>query len=145
MKFILENAQILIVVVAIVVALVKQISEKKAPPEEPDWQPVEDDYHHPQPAEQRDPLPRMPPPLPQKRTMVADASELERQRKLRERLKALRDSKTPAPAAKSARKARPSAPALISPSKLKASLRDRNELRRAVILREILGPPVGLK
>lgn len=140
MKFILENAQVIIVVVAIIVALVKQILEKKAPPEEPDWQPVED-HDHPQRPE----LPRMPPPLPQKRTMVADASELERQRKLQERLKALRDSKTPAPAAKSARKARPSAPALISPSKLKASLRDRNELRRAVILREILGPPVGLQ
>lgn len=150
MKFILENFQIVIVIGFVLATIVKQVLEKKQQQQqELPWEPEEGDERAGDSRETAGPpaLPqvKVPPPLPQRRTMVADAAELERQQKLQERLKALRDSKTPAAPAKAARKARPVTPALISPSKLKASLRNRGELRRAIVLREILGPPVGLK
>ena len=107
------------------------------------------------------PLPTQvsPPPLPN----VAQAAEaalreqeaLQRQIDIQERLKQIRESKAVtsggAAATRARNEARQNRPttavaqtAAISPS-VKQSLKQRSSIRRAIILREILGPPVSLR
>jgi hypothetical protein len=91
-----------------------------------------------------------PPPLRQVTLPVdlgAMATEMERQQAMQERLRKIRAAK--APAATAAAAAVVEAPMVVKrptiSSGLKGQLRSSKELRRAVILREILGPPVGLR
>ncbi len=80
-----------------------------------------------------------PPPLP-----PSAPAEVTRQQEMLERLKTLRAQRAAQTAAK-----KPSAqaknPAAGVPGGLQSRLRDRGEIRRAIVLREILGPPVGLR
>jgi hypothetical protein len=69
-------------------------------------------------------------------------TELARQREMQERLRKIRDAKTkisPAPAAPTVIKR------AASSNGLKSRLRSGKELRRAIVIREILSPPVGLR
>ncbi len=100
--------------------------------------------------------PAGPPPLrqaatpPQSRqvTMPADPramqAELERQHQMQERLRKIREAKAQPSAAAPA-----PAPTVVKRQTisrgLKGQLRSGRELRHAVIMREILGPPVGLR
>jgi ribosomal protein L17 len=74
--------------------------------------------------------------------------ELERQNALREQLRQIREAKVittgNAAATRERAKAKGKAAAPVTTS-LRGSLRNRSELRKAVITREVLGTPVGLR
>jgi hypothetical protein len=88
------------------------------------------------------------------------AAQLRRQQDLQERLRQIRASKTPATGSATkatttggaaATRSRVSAtqrhvnPVPHAKSGLPGSLRSRKEIRHAILMREILGPPVGLR
>jgi hypothetical protein len=124
-------------------------------PVEPDEEPVES-Y---QPAAPPQLPPRLPsrrdftdsPPLAepaQNRSVLANQRELERQANLQERLRILRATKAKTTGGASATQAqrKPVAqPVAVRGMSLKERLRDKKEIRQAILMREILGPPVGLK
>jgi hypothetical protein len=119
-------------------------------PDEP-WREVQ-----PPPMQSQPPplvvMPRTPPPLPNFESQAE--SELKRQMQLQEKLKDLRESRSVTTGGALATKTRNNAKNLATPTsterispptKLRGVLRQRSEIRRAVILREVLGPPVGLR
>jgi hypothetical protein len=157
MNWLFEHIQLVIVLAVVGVTLVGKVLEairgsKPAPdttledlfgPEE-DAEPV---ARRPTAAEPRHAA--SPPPLRQVTLPVdlgAMATELERQHEMQERLRKIRAAKAPAATAAAAVVV---APMVVKrptiSSGLKGQLRSSKELRRAVILREILGPPVGLR
>jgi hypothetical protein len=92
--------------------------------------------------------PQAPPPLPSA-ALEAEA-ELERQNQLQERLRALRESRAVTTGGAAATRTRTATQqtgytASAIPTSLRGVLRKRSEIRRAVILREVLGPPLGLR
>lgn len=121
----------------------RQQQEEQPWPPDDEW-PPEETYEEAAPP----PLPSQrsaPPPLPQ--FIPSSDAELLRQQTMQEKLASIRKEKrekrnTPARAA--AKSAPTPKTTLVSPS-LKARLRDRRELRRAIVMREILDPPVGLR
>lgn len=144
--------KIVIGVIAVIVWIIGKIKESQAQKEET-WEPREEDYlpEDYQPAQPPPLYPTTgsaPPPLPST-YVAADDSELERQRKMQERLRSIRDKKGPTPKpAVSKRVAKPkpqTTTTLVSPSKVRDRLRDRKELRRAIVMNEILNPPVSLR
>lgn len=151
-EFILDNIKVVIGLVIAFFWIVGKISEaRKKQQEQQPWSPPEEDteypgqeYYDPEPPEvyQR---PAVPPPLPRPvaQFIPSEDHELARQRVMEERLSALRKEKTAAKSGKIVRKTAQPVP-MVSPS-IKARLRDRRELRRAIIMREILDPPVGLR
>jgi type IV secretory pathway VirB10-like protein len=155
-EFITNNIKILIFVGAAVLWVIGKISEARKNKEEQQqeqqqpWSPEDDDgYDY---DERQEPVPPpyrpvVPPPLPRAVAapdLPSDDRELARQRAMQERLSALRKERTAV--SKAARKPAKAAPQpMVSPSSLKARLRDRRELRRAIVMREILDPPVGLR
>lgn len=107
-------------------------------PEEPQARPF---WETPVPP----PLPVVPPPLP---AHAEVEREMQRQMELQERLQRLRESRnvrSGGAAATRDRLIRPEAAAVAAPTGLRAVLRKKGELRRAIVLREILGPPVGMR
>jgi type IV secretory pathway VirB10-like protein len=89
-----------------------------------------------------------PPPLPTAAQQAAD--ELKHQLQLQERLRQLRETKAMTSGGVAAKRARATtkktAPTEAAvPASLRGVLRKRSEIRRAVILREVLGPPLGLR
>lgn len=77
------------------------------------------------------------------------ATALKHQQDLAERLRQIRETKATTRGGAAATKTRIAVekskkPAVIGPVNLRHRLADRAELRRAIILREVLGPPVGL-
>jgi len=86
---------------------------------------------------------------PQNRSVLANQRELERQTNLQERLRVLRATKAKttggASATQAQRKPQLAKPVVVRGTGLRERLRDRKEIRQAIIMREILGPPVGLK
>ncbi len=149
--------------------------EQKEPRQEmdelPDWFEDEETWQVPRPQEppplvrrveamQPPPLYRQaPPPVPE----MAGNAELQRQEELHERLREMREkresSARQAKQAKEARQAREARqpklarearlpgekPVFAFKSRLRASLHQRSQIRQAVLLREILGPPVALR
>ena len=155
MDWLLENLKLVVVLAVVVGSLVKKVLE--ASNTNKPAEPLPDDrlatHEKAKPAEMRHAAPQRqaagPPPLRQVTLPVergALQTEVARQRELQERLRKIRDAK-----------AHPAIPAAIpaaAPTVLKrptisgglrGQMRSSKELRRAVILREILGPPVGLR
>ena len=101
--------------------------------------------------------PPMPPPLVVKRTpppmpaVEREAEvEMKRQMQLQERLRELRETKAVTSGGAAATRTRTATrqtgyTATSIPVGLRGVLRKRSEIRRAVILREVLGPPLGLR
>jgi hypothetical protein len=152
MNFLFENLQIVVIVAAILFSGLQKLWEmKRKREEEQPWEPQEEDFRPIedfQPAVPMEDLPRRVVPPPLARYVPAPEPELERQKKMEERLKAVRAAKsagTAKPAASAKSKSKNVAPPLVSPSKLRDRLRDPKEVRRAIVMREILGPPLGLK
>ncbi|RYD38111.1 MAG: hypothetical protein EOP87_02210 [Verrucomicrobiaceae bacterium] len=156
-EFITNNIKILIFVGAAVLWVIGKISEarknKEAQHEQQEtWSPEDDDgYDHEEQRQEPVPppyRPLVPPPLPRAMAQPdrpSEDRELARQRAMQERLSALKKERTAvSKAARKSAKAMPQQP-LVSPSSLKARLRDRRELRRAIVMREILDPPVSLR
>ena len=158
-EFILENIKVVIGLAVAFFWIVGKISEaRKKQQEQQPWSPPEQqegddgyppqEYYEPEAPEVYE-RPAVPPPLPPSmprpvaQFIPSEEGELNRQRAMEERLRALRKEKTTAKSTRTARKAA-QPPPMVSPS-IKARLRDRRELRRAIIMREILDPPVGLR
>ena len=102
-----------------------------------------------------EPMTNQPPPIPSHSARnalparePAPNRELERQNALREQLRQIREAKTittgNAAATRERANAKGKAPVVVTAS-LRGMLRNRGELRKAVITREILGAPVGLR
>ncbi|MCU0776878.1 MAG: hypothetical protein MUF86_04345 [Akkermansiaceae bacterium] len=90
--------------------------------------------------------PRTPPPIP----AVAQEAELKRQMQLQERLRELRESKAVTSGGAAATRTRAATQqtgytSVAVPVGLRSVVRNRSDIRRAVILREVLGPPLGLR
>ena len=145
---------------------------RKEMSELPDWFEDEETWQAPRPEETPPPLVRrveavQPPPLyrhaPPTAPEMAGGAELQRQEELHERLREMREkresSARQAKQAKEARQAREARqpklaraarlagdkPSYAFKSRLRASLHDRSQIRQAILLREILGPPVALR
>ncbi|MEY4244872.1 MAG: hypothetical protein RLZZ245_2457 [Verrucomicrobiota bacterium] len=168
MNWILDNLQIVIIVVlALGSWLSSRMEAKKKAQEEMEY---EETYEpEPEPAPMPRPQASVPPPLvrpvlrqtlpPELPTAAARyeaaaeaASVLKHQRDLEERLRQIRETKantTGGAAATRNRLAskgqptpRPSAATLPS---IRSSIRKRSELRRDIVMREVLGSPLGLR
>jgi hypothetical protein len=99
--------------------------------------------------------PPMPPPLVAKPPTLPAAAqeaeeELKHQLQLQERLRQLRETKAVTTGGAAATRVRATTKKAgqtetAAPTGLRGILRKRSEIRRAVILREVLGPPLGLR
>ena len=100
-------------------------------------------YQQPAPP----PLVRVaPPPIP----VFETEGELKRQMEMQERLRQLRETKAVTSGGAAATRARTkdgktTKTAAAVPVGLRGALRNHGEIRRAIIMREILGPPLGLR
>lgn len=109
--------------------------------------PVDPEPHRPLVFDRQPEPPLLPPVLPQ-----SNRAELERQFKLEDELRAAEDlrqqTRRRAASAASARDAVSQSQAVLRASareRLLADLSDAQSLRRAFVLREVIGPPVGLR
>lgn len=164
MQWIFDHFQIVALVALAVGSMIKQILERRAEAkqagpdprddespfgdEEPSWRP------EPPPLPRRvepPPIPRQIGPAPAARPAAAMQEEtgelLRRQLEMQERFNQLRKERTTAEPAR----ATPAAKSQLSRDKprsrhtIRPMLSSRASLRQAVILREILGPPAGLR
>lgn len=163
MDWILENFQVLIALGAGVAYWINKIREERearrqeedAAAEDAGWEYEgydPEDYEEEEAYEEEEeeaiavppPMPQIiiypsaPPPLPPKIDPV-----VERQREMMERLKALRAERAAAAQKHTPKAARTKTEG--SNRGLGSRLQDKSEIRRAIVLREILGPPAGLK
>jgi hypothetical protein len=88
----------------------------------------------------------VPPPIPAYDTQA----ELKRQMEMQERLRQLRETKAVTTGGAAVTRARTKDAKTIKPLSavpvgLRGALRNHGEVRRAVVMREILGPPLGLR
>lgn len=102
---------------------------------------------------------RRPEPVPVRREApdfaAADAAALERQRRLEDEIRAAQQRRAEAQVRIRETISRPAAAARVERARpgeralghhwLKAALRDSGDVRRAIVLREVLGPPPGLR
>lgn len=168
MNWILDNLQIVIIVVlALGSWLSSRMEAKKKAQEEMEY---EETYEpEPEPIPMPRPQASVPPPLvrpvlrqtlpPELPTAAARyeaaaeaAAVLKHQRDLEERLRQIRETKTNTTggaaatrnrlASKGQPTPRPSAATLPS---IRSSIRKRSELRRDIVMREVLGSPLGLR
>lgn len=134
--------------------------EEQAPMEDEDaygptegWEPP---VTQPQPSVPPPLYRQSPPPIPRE-SMTTHSREqeselvLKRQQEMQERIRQIKESKANTTGGASATRARVAAaqskakPMVAGKTGIAATLRDPRELKKAVILREILGPPLGLR
>lgn len=164
MDWIFDNFQIVFLVLIAFASWIKsrvdaknaerEEGQEEMEPYEP-YEPEEDLERQSQEAFEPPPLarPPTPPPLPTAAFEAAreTAATLKHQQDLAERLRQIRDTKattTGGAAATRARVAASKKPAkafVAVPVSLRAQLKSRKELKRAIVMREILDPPVGLR
>jgi len=160
MDWIFDNFQILALVGLALASWLKSRSDAKAAEREAQEarrelaEPEEvfgpkESWTRPQPA------PR--PPLPPARSNTPPVPafdkerELQRQLEIRERLRQIRESKGTAntnrnPGKERAKAGKATKPAAVAaPVSLRGALRHHGQVRRAIVMREILGPPLGLR
>jgi hypothetical protein len=160
MKWISENFQLVVLVVGGILYWLKElietrIAERRAQEAFPD---AGDDGDAGEYMEIEEPAaPYLPPPLPPLReagyeqAAAREAATADRHRqKLSAHLRRLRETKATTTGGAAATRARVSAKSVIpaatpAPSSLHRRLRDPAEIRRAVVMREILDPPVALR
>jgi hypothetical protein len=171
MDWIFDNFQFVVLIAVVIGSLVKRILEAKvAGKQAGDEMPDEGDIFDPEDVwapPQGQPMPSVPPPLvrqvppPLMRETVPPPQHsreyemeviLKRQQDMQERLRQAKESKTTTTGGASATRARVAASqsnatkaSQPAKSSLRGALRNPKEIRRAVIMREILGPPVGLR
>ena len=156
MDWIFDHFQIVLIVALAFASWVKSRQEAKQAEreareagEQPD---MEDIFG---PEETWQPMPNQPPPVPTYEPYYElppqeppPNRELERQNALREQLRQIREAKAMtignAAVTRQRANAKGKAPAVVAAS-LRGMLRNRSELRKAVITREVLGAPVGLR
>jgi type IV secretory pathway VirB10-like protein len=105
-------------------------------------------------APYQEPAPPAPPPLvrvaPPPVPVVETQGELKRQLEMQERLRQLRETKAVTSGGAAVTRARskdakPAKTAAAVPVGLRGALRNHGQVRRAIVMREILGPPLGLR
>jgi len=167
MEWILENLQIVGAIVVAAAYWLNQAREAKAaekerqrraaeglPEEEEEFEFEEEEIEAEVMGRRAVPPPLVqvkPPALPGPQVLTQNNStELQRQEQLMDRLRQVRAERSASPASGAAATQRKVAAkgkgvASAVPIGLKARLRDRGEVRRAMVLKEILGKPVGLE
>jgi hypothetical protein len=167
MDWIFDNFQIVFLIAIVIGSLVKRLLESKAGDQEqqddtfdpreifgPDerWEPVEDRPSSPPPLVRTVPPPLMHTAAPlQAQAEDRDAAALKRQQEIQERLRQIKETKANTTGRAAETNARVSAarnpikPQIPAKTGIKSSLRSPHEIRRAFVLREILGPPVSLR
>jgi hypothetical protein len=164
MDWIFDHFQIVILVLLGIGSMVKSIFDAKAKQAEereaemhpPSEVPPDDDTSYRKNAPSVPPplhRPATPPPLRMAGYEMEAANEaaktLKHQQELAARLRQIRETKATTTGGASATRARVAAKGAKSarqtPIALRQRLRDPAEVRRAIVLKEILGPPVGLR
>jgi hypothetical protein len=167
MDWIFDNFQIVVLIAVVIGSLAKRFLEAKAAEKQArDEMPDEDDVFEPGEwmLPQAPPQPSVPPPLvrqsppplvfqspPQHSREFEAEVILKRQKDMQERIRQIKESKTTTSGGAAATSARVAASQsnakALQPGKvgIRQALRNPKEIRRAVIMREILGPPVGLR
>ncbi len=124
------------------------------PEEEPAPRYEQEPSRMPRPPHEPQPVP---PPLPRRAAYVPDEEEVERQRQLQTALREVEERRrlsrersaevfsTAATDPEHIARSVPTAASLVPRISLQQELRDPEALRRAIILREVLGPPLGLR
>lgn len=167
MDWIFDHFQIVVLIAVVLASMAKRFletkaAEREAPREMPDdnevfeprddWQPVQG-----QPAPSVPPplVRQVPPPLrespPQHSREYENEVILKRQNDMQERIRQIREAKATTTGGASATRARVAASQsnakALQPAKanLRKALRNPKEIRRAIVMREILGPPLGLR
>ncbi len=155
MDWIFDNLQIVAILALVLGSFVKQFLDAKAEErrarQEMDRNPPEnvfgpDEEWEAEPVPAAPPPAQMPPPL--RRSAEADEAVLKRQAEMQERLRQAREAKEA-----KAREAAAFASAVPIGARreqgrkggLREALSKPGETRRAIVLREILGPPAGLR
>ncbi len=162
MDWIIDHFQVVVVIALVFASWLKHRIDAKAAEREENQLPREMDEQEYDfgPAENwPQPMPSVPPPLvrqvppPLVRQGMDDrenAAQLKRQQDLQERLRQIRETKTTTTGGAAATRTRVAAaqshakPILAGKTSIRETLRNPGETRRAVIMREILGPPPGL-
>lgn len=165
MDWIFDHLQIVIVLGFVLASLAKRILDSKtAERESPGEMMDEDDVFGPDQGWPQ-PKPAVPPPLvryvpppplvrespPQHSREYETEIVLKRQQDMQERLRQIKESKATTTGGASATRARVAASQsnakAVQPAKasLRTALRNPKEVRRAIVMREILGPPLGLR
>ncbi len=153
MEWLLDHSDLIVVAILLLAPLLKQIFELKEPqslppPRRPEPEAnvfeTDDDWLTPDAPPTPPPPPPIvataPPPFPDS-TEPADAWQIPRApRASRAAVPKAAATGHPAPAG-----GRASLPASSHATTLRTALKNRPETRRALVLREILGPPVGLR
>jgi type IV secretory pathway VirB10-like protein len=159
MDWIFDNFQFVAIAAIVVGSLVKQFLEARAeerrvreemernPPEEvfgPDdeWETVPT---APPPMMRRPSPPPLAQPPPLRRDHEAEEAVLRRQAEMQERLHLAREAKEAKAREAAAAKPAGTSAKPVRDAGLRGALANRAETRRALVLREILGPPVGLR
>jgi hypothetical protein len=152
MKWILEHFQIVVIIVVAFVYWLKErleakMAERQMREELPDID---------EPGEFHEPAVDMPSPSPPRpsgyeRAVANEAAAAEKHRqKLAGHLRRIRETKANTTGDAAATRARVTAKdvktaTVAAPTRLRSRLRHPAEIRRAVVMREILDPPVGLR
>jgi hypothetical protein len=162
MRWILENFQLVVIIVGAFIFWLKSLIERKLAEKKVSERREQEeeipDSDASRPWEEYDVAPTgMPPPLPPPRqhgyeeavAREAAAAEAHRQ-KLAGRLRRIQETKADTTGDAAATRAKVSAKdvktaAAAAPTRLRGRLRHPAEVRRAIVMREILGPPVGLR
>lgn len=158
MDWIFDHFQIVAIVAIVLGSFVKQFLEAKAEEkrarEEMERNPPEEVFG---PDEEWETVPTAPPPLmrqtppplvqppPLRPNVEADEAVLKRQQEMQERLRLAREAKAAKAREAAATATTGSQAKSVRQTGLRAVLANRAETRRAIVLREILGPPVGLR
>jgi type IV secretory pathway VirB10-like protein len=170
MDWIFDNFQVVAMIAIVVISLAKRYLDSKRESSEEETETPDEDWTPPPPRRQSVPPPlgrtSVPPPMagpmppqrsaqrsaaqpPLSASMTEAASALQRQQEMMDRLQSAKEAK-----AQRAKAAGTSHRSPVKASKtvlvpvagsLTGILRNRNEIRRAVILREVLGPPLGMR
>ena len=166
MDWISEHFQVVVVIALVFASWLKHRMDAKAAEREENQPPreMEDEEYDLGPAENwPQPMPSVPPPLvrqippplvrqspPQLREDREHAAQLKRQQDLQDRVRQIRETKTATTGGAAATPTRGAAaqshakPIQAGKTSIRETLRNPGETRRAVIMREILGPPPGL-
>ena len=158
MDWIFDNFQILALVGLALASWLKSRADAKAAEREEEEARRElenpEEYFGPDEAWTRPSPPPAPPPLvravPPPVPVFETEAELKRQMEMQERLRQIRETKavTSGGAAETrarTKDAKVTKAASAVPAGLRGALRNHGQVRRAIVMREILGPPLGLR
>ena len=166
MDWIFEHGNIVLILLLAFASWVKARMDKKAEEEDETadptvWEDEKDEWTPPSvppPLERREaepfvppplvrnePRPAVPPPLPPAMETVDVSDVLEQQRKLEEEFGRIRRAKQARPMPQPKTRQRKTHDRAAPPTTFTKMLRDKSAVRRAVVLREVLGPPVGMR